>query len=364
MRRRLSALLGAAALVTTAVTGSALSASAASTYSPLAGLATGPAPTVPYGIGQRIYAFGHSTDVSASFKAGNNPGGQFGTIVGSRGVAWASFMAYGADCVPKLGRVSPSLPWRAVASSMGGCTTVTDATGGGLAATPDNVAAFTSAGTKYATYPRQSGSNLGACPPSPGAGYDTARAAGYRFVVTESTCSGVQGKFLWYPGSRPQRLDVTYDALGRLGGGWLGKDVAVQPSAACWRVAPAGAPTALSGAPLCSMAVPLVSADGKRTIVVQAGRVRVLDTASGRTVSVPILGAVPSGWAPGKRYEVPAAWETSDAYLVDVGYDGDLALVRCSVSTGHCVVAVRSHTRTGVSDLITERSSNYAKPRP
>ena len=83
------------------------------------------------------------------------------------------------------------------------------------------------------------------------------------------------------------------------------------------------------------------------------------------TVSRAALGAITSGWNADEtkanaRFEVPSTWETSDSYLVFLHYDSTLALVRCSVSTGRCGIAVRSYVRTGVDRIATERGAFYA----
>jgi hypothetical protein len=76
-------------------------------------------------------------------------------------------------------------------------------------------------------------------------------------------------------------------------------------------------------------------------------------------VSTATLPAI-TGWLPGTREAVPAAWETDDSYLIEARYDGALALVRCSAATGVCNRAVRSFVRAGISSIVTERGLSDA----
>ena len=327
-------------------------------YTPMNKLAIGPPPAIPYGIGQRLYAYGRVTDLSPSFRGLNNPNGELLRVIGSRGVSWATFLGYGADCVPTIGRETASLPFKVIAESLGACLS-TDVSTGGLAATSDEVFAYTSSGAQYAKYPRQNA--LKGCGDS---GADYAQAAAYFFLVTETDCGYFQGRYLWYPRSAPEKMPDNYYVLGRVGIGWLGADVGSQPKATCWKIAPVTQPFNLSPMPICSMAKPLVSADGKEMVVVQGGYVRVVNSSTGYQISRPFLDPILSGWSPTQRYEVPSAWETSDSFIIDFRYDTVLGLIRCSVSTTHCERAVASTYRTGVTDLITERGSADAAGTP
>ena len=352
MERRILLIVTAVALLIP------LAQRADASWTPMNSLAIGRPPTIPYGIGRRLYAYGRVIDLSASFRSLNNPNGQLLRVIGSRGVSWATFLGYGADCIPTIGRETASIPFKIIAESQGACLS-TDVSTGGLAATSDEVFTFTSSGRMYAQYPRQN--PLKGCGDSGG---DYVQAAGYFFLVTESDCGYFQGRYLWYPGSTPQKMPDNYYVLGRLGTGWLGAAVASQTMATCWKIAPVTQPFNLSPTQICSMAKPLVSSDGKQMVVVQGGFVRVVSTATGYETSEPALPAILSGWSPTKRYEVPSAWETSDSFIIDFRYDTVLGLIRCSISTRHCERAIASTYRTGVTDLITERGAADAAASP
>ncbi|MDP9239768.1 MAG: hypothetical protein M3O55_03885, partial [Actinomycetota bacterium] len=152
-----------------------------------------------------------------------------------------------------------------------------------------------------------------------------------------------------------QKVAKNYAAVGRLGVGWLGARL----DKFCWQTASANHPYTRRTPRLCSMAKPLLSPDGTRAVLVQSGRVVVVDARSGAVVSTASMAAI-TRWAPGTREAVPAAWETTDSYLINARYDGALALVRCSAATGACNRAVRSYVRTGVSAIVTERDSSDA----
>lgn len=347
-RKLATAVLVLASLLSTlAVSAPATANVALATVPPFDLIPAGPAPTtVPYGIGTRVFYGGTVSDIASSFTADNAGEREFDRVAGSLGITYTQFFAYGADCLPIIGRIAPAVPWRRVVEGLGGCK-VFDVSTGGLVGVPDDVAAYRSTGTLYANYPRVNPREL------PGAGSDDVYAAGERFVVDEWGAARLQGVFLWYPGGTPQKLPNNYSAVGRLGVGWLG---ARQGSTSCWKTAPADHPYRLRPPILCSQAKPLLSADGTRAVLVQSGRVVVLDARTGTLVSTATLPAI-TGWLPGTREAVPAAWESTDSYLIEARYDGALALVRCSAATGTCNRGVRSFVRTGVSRIVTERGS-------
>lgn len=242
-------------------------------------------------------------------------------------------------------------PWRRIASTVGACQTGLDASTQGLISTPDDVKAYRSDGTVYASYPRTN-PLTGMFP------IDGVAAAGAHFVVHERhyETGAVQGVYLWHPDSTTtQQLPDNYVSVGRLGVGWLGARL----NTLCWKTAPANNPLALRAPELCSMAKPLLSADGIRAVLVRSGQVRVVDARTNATVSVATLPAI-ADRQPGTREAVPATWETPDSYLIEAIYDGALALVRCSAATGTCNRAVRSSVRTGVSSIVTERGTSDA----
>jgi len=318
-----------------------------------------PPRTVPYAIGTRIYFAGRVSDLADRFATafpGTRPGPaqrQFTTVVGAAGFAWAQFTGSGVDVVSVVDRVGPDGAVTPFHASTGRASLLAVTTGG-LVAMPESGQVFTTAGRAAGAFTGSVNIDCGSCAPT---------AAGPRLVIDQWSGTGSQPEhqatWLWYPPVAIQRLDDRFRAVGRLGSGWLGLDL----GGGCWRLAPATAPDRL-GAPVCSQATPLVSADGARAVVVQGGRVRVVEAATGATVSVASLTPL-ARWdplGPHPRYAVPAVWETADAYLVTARVDGTLALVRCSARTGACRRAVRVAVRPGVDRIVTERGPADAVP--
>jgi len=349
-------MAGASSAVAVPPTGAAVAVSATpAVSSPLAALPIGAAPTVvPYGIGSTVYYAGHVFSLGQAFTPYGAVPEEFNRLVAGGGIVWTQFTVHGhSGCVPMLGRFSLRYTWRKVSGpDLGACGDRFDVTTTNIAAIPGCVAAYPFPPVlpiPYSyppTYPQ-----LGLCE-------NTVTAAGARFVVREiDVNTGAQlGTFLWWPDltSRPQRLPLAYQAVGRLGVGWLGDRL----DKFCWQVAPADNPAALRTARLCSMTTPLLSADGDTAILVQSGRVRAVNAITGATVSVAQLpGITTSTWLPGVRDEVPATWENAGFYLVNVAYNGTLGLVRCSITTGRCTTAVHSSTRPGVTSIVTERGA-------
>jgi hypothetical protein len=312
---------------------------------------------VPYAIGTRLYFAGQVVDLSGRFTAafpGLTPTPsqrQFATVVGGAGFAWTQIVGSGTDVVNIAGRVSRDGGYTPFHTSSGRSSLLAITTGG-LVAMPENGQVYDTSGGFRGAFTGSAGIDCGSCAPT---------AAGPRLVIDQ--WSGVpgtpdhQGTWLWYPPAAIEKIDDRLVAVGRLGGGTLG----LRLGDGCWRTAPATAPTRL-GARICSLTRPLVSADGRRAVVVQGGRVVVLDPVTGSLVSRASMPAI-DRWAPPSatatvahvRYAVPAAWESADSYLVSARYDTSLALVRCSVRTGACTRAVRAAVRPGVDGIVTER---------
>ena len=331
----------------------ATTAASAAPVPPFDLLPTAVAPTtVPYSIGTTVYYGGKGYDLSRAFDPalkGNDR--QFLKVAATRGVVVTQHSYSAADVVNVVGRFSPSLNYAGLETNLGGLSTF-DVTLGGLAAMPENGQVRNATnGRVYAAWTRQtagcSGSSIAPA------------AVGYRVLQRETSWSScppgmdAQGAFLWYPPSAVQQLADTMEAVGRLGTGWLGDHT----SATGWSILPASNPSA-APKQVASMMRPLVNGDGTKAVVVQSGRVRVISpaTMSNLATSLPTIG----GWSVGVRDAVPAAWETNDLFLVTARYDGTLALVRCSASTGKCWRVVRTSVRTGVTRIITERGATWA----
>lgn len=303
--------------------------------------------TMAYSIGTRVFYGGHEQDLATVLPKGWGPqGGSYLTrVVASRGVVVvATHVGYGtvesgdAGSFTEVGLYWPTrvLPgaYRVLVTA-GNVTSDTppDVTTAGAVlvpaqSTPGQVTAFNLDGSLRAVMPLTL--------LSPG----EVAAVGVRAYASSqlsSPASGNRQVALWWVGGGTQNLPVTYEPVGRLGLGWLGVRAGL-----CWRVAPADNPLAVRAAALCSMTRPLVSADGSTAVVVQSGRVRVLDTRTGHTISVAQLPALAVPTWGYDHYAVPAAWETSDLYLVNVRDSGVSALVRCSVSSGRCWRVVRT----------------------
>lgn len=318
--------------------------SASASGDPLAALRMGPVPSVPYGIGERLYGYG-TVAIPTAFQGSSDDA--FTYVAAARGVVWSGSAYSATDCGAILNVWLKGTKPVAVGGvdDTGLCRPVA-ATLSGLGITRDNVRAYTSSGKLYATYPRTA-ADTGGCGST--TQVDDPYAVGYRVLVKEINCNaGLQGTYLWYPGSGKQQLPNTYAVVGRLGPGWLGDEI----RAGCWLIASADHPSALSTVPLCSQQFPLVSADGTRAVLVQAGRVRVVRVADNTTIS---RAALPALAPRSSNLELPETWETSTYYLVDVRYGTDLGLVRCSVTTGGCNIAVRSSVRGQIRDIVTER---------
>jgi len=320
-------------------------------------LPAGPPPTaVPYGIGTRVYFAGHVTDLqdrfAAAFPRGDVPAQQrqFTTVTGSAGFAWTQFTGAGADVVHVVGQVSAAGGYTPFQRSTGRTSTLAVTTTG-LLAMPESGQVYAARGSFVAAFTGSVNIDCGSC---------AVTAAGPRLVLDQWTGPTGQPEhqatWLWLPPAAIQRIDDRFRAVGRLGPGWLG----LRDDDGCWRIAPATAPDRL-GAGVCSLTTPLVDADGGRAVVVQAGRVRVVDPRTGAVLSTAALPAIP-GWDPGLRYAVPAVWETADAYLVTVRVDSALALVRCSAARGTCQRSVRATVRPGVDRIVTERGPADAAP--
>jgi hypothetical protein len=96
---------------------------------------------------------------------------------------------------------------------------------------------------------------------------------------------------------------------------------------------------------------------------------RVVDTRTGAQLSLAGLGPL-AGWSPvggstGRgtvRYVVPVAWESTDAYLATARDNQELAIVRCSATTGRCERAVRAAVRPGAGAIVSERGPADATP--
>jgi hypothetical protein len=312
--------------------------------------------TVPYGIGTRVYFNGRLTDLTDRFTAafpGTTPRPdqrQFATVVGADGAAWTQIVGSGADAVHVIGRVTPAGGYLPFHTSAGRVSP--------FAVTTHGVVAMPESGQAYAT----DGAYLGAFTGSPNidCGSCAAGAAGSRVLLDQWSSTGPgsthQATWLWYPPAAIQKVDDRLRAVGRLGEGWVGLEL----ERGCWRIAPAAAPTRL-GARFCSLTTPLVSEDGRRAVVVQAGRLRVLDPVTGAPLGVAAMPAL-TGWAvPGPaggpaRYLVPAAWEDDDSYVVTARVDDALALLRCSAATGACERTVRVQARPGIDRIVSERT--------
>jgi hypothetical protein len=305
---------------------------------------------VPYAIGTRVYYHGHVTDVSARFDRGFpgiRPGAeQLTAVVGGGGYAWAQLSGAAVDMAHVVGRIGPGGGWTGFHASAGGMSTVAVTTTGAVVM-PESGQVFWPDGRLVASF-RPRPAACGHCVPA---------AAGAQVVLQQypDLPGPGLGTWLWAPPARPTRLpDDGYRALGRSGSGWLGAPAGSN----CWRVAPVPDPTA-TRARFCSMTLPLVSPDGTRVIVVQAGRVRAVDTRTaadlGPAAIRPLTVWAPTGAGGAFRYLVPAAWESSDSYLVTARDDQVLALLRCSVRSGRCERAVRATVRAGVTGIVTER---------
>jgi hypothetical protein len=331
-------------------------ATAVSSRSPLDLLPAGRAPvTVPYAIGTSVYYHGHRTNIRARFDQALSGSQrtpamyQLVAIVGGGGYAWAQILGSGADLVHTVGRISPRGGWTGFHTSTGSFSRVT-VTSTGAVAMPESGQLFGTDGHLIASFAGRPELACGACGPS---------AAGPSLVVEKGPPGpGIpaQGTWLWSPPAAPRRLPDGYRALGRGGRGWLG----APDGAGCWRVAPVSDPAA-TRARICSQTLPLVSADGTRAVLVQAGQLRVADTRTGASLSSARLAALWS-WTPANRnapvrYLVPVAWETSDRYLAVARDDRILAIVRCSVRTSRCERAVRTLTRIGADRIVTERGT-------
>lgn len=345
-------MVGAA--LAAALVPSAPGVAAAAPRSPLDVLPAGAAPTsVPYAIGTSVYFRGHVTDVRSRFPGVliKPTGRQLTTVMGGAGYAWPQLTGLSVDLGHYVGRIGPRGGWTGFHASSGTWSRVAVTTNGAVAM-PEEGRLYRADGRLITSF---TGTPTSTCP-----GYCAPEAAGPHVVMqlTDDVMTGTprHTAWLWSPPASPTRLPDGYRALGRLGAGWLG----APDGATCWRVAPAAAPTA-TRARICSQTLPLVSADGTRAAVVQAGRVRVVDTRTAAGVSLARF-ALPR-WAPTQgsnasypaAYAVPAAWESADSYLVVARDDTVLALVRCSVRTGRCERAVRSAVRTGVDRIVTER---------
>jgi hypothetical protein len=345
--------------------------SAAASVPPFDRLPAGPPPvTVPYGIGTRVFFAGRGTDLAARFDQafpGAHPTPaqrQFDTVVGAGGFAWTQIVGLGADLTHWVGRLSATGGYLPFHVSTGGTSALTATTGAGGSTgivMPESGQLFDTSGGYLAAFTGSAGIDCGSC---------DLTAAGARLVVEQWSTppSGPQhlGTWLWYPPRAIQQLPDGYRAVGRLGAGWLGQ----RQDDGCWRTASASTPSLL-GARLCSQTTPLVSADGRIAVVVQSGRVLAVDRASGVPVSTATMPAMDGWQAPdpstagtttdagpgGPRYAVPAAWESADTYLVTARYDGALALVRCSASSGSCRRVVRAAVRPGVDRIVTERGT-------
>jgi hypothetical protein len=332
---------------------------------PFDDLPDGPVPrTVPYAIGTRVYLGGHVTDLTDRFTAAfpgvpSTPAQrQFGTVIGAAGYAWTDIIGSGADVVHVVGRLSAGGDYTPFHTSTGRDSTLAVTTGS-LVVMPESGQAYVNTGDFFTAFTGSANIDCGSCAPS---------AAGTRVVLDQWSGTGSrpehQGTWLWYPPATIQRIDDRFRAVGRLGAGWLG----LRLGAGCWRIAPATALARL-GPALCSLTTPLVSADGRRAVVVQSGRLRVLDPVTGEGIGAAAMAAIAS-WSPTPttssparlRYAVPAVWESADSYLVTARFDAALALVRCSASTGACQRVVRSTVRSGVDRIVLERGVPDAIP--
>lgn len=322
--------------------------------SPLDALPAASAPrTVPYAIGTSVHFRGHVTNVGARIDQAH-PGmrltadqRQVTTVVAGGGLAFAQIIGSGADLVHIVGRISPRGGWTDLAMSAGSMSLVA-VTPAGAVGMPESGRLYRADGRLIATFTGSRTANCSFC---------GMEAAGQHLVVERKPAfpgAQHQGWWLWTPPAAPARLPAGYRSLGRLGAGWLGAPAGT----GCWQVAPAASPSA-TRARICSQTLPLVSADGERAVIVQAGRMRVVSTRTGLGTGLARIGALPN-WAPdgtggAVRYLIPAAWETSDSYLATARDDRTLAMVRCSARTGRCERAVRSTVRPGVSRIVMER---------
>jgi hypothetical protein len=356
-RRRWGLLVGLLAVAVLPAPPMAVSAAVAAPTvagpSPLLVLPVGRPPrAVPYAIGTAVHHRGHVTDVSAWFSQafpGARPGPaqrELTTVVGGGRYAWAQLTGSAADLVHAVGRIGPRGGWTGFHTSIGDWSRLAVTTRGTVVM-PESAQLFRADGRLLASF---TGSATLSC------GFCASAAAGTHVVVQRRPAApGVpfQGTWLWTPPNAPVRLPDGVQAVGRLGPGWL----AVPAGSSCWRIAPAAAPSAVR-ARICSQALPLVAADGARAVVVQSGRMRVVDTRTGSQLGLARLGALTS-WTingPGPiRYVVPAAWESSDSYLATARDDTVLAVVRCSLRTGRCERAVTATVRAGVSRIVLER---------
>ena len=332
-------------------------AAAPAPRSPLDALPAGRPPlSVPYALGMTVYYRGHRTSLNPLYdKIWGIPHTPRTTdrpriVIGGGGYAWAQLSIAATDMANVVGRISPSGRWKQFHISTGDASRVSVTTAP-LVAVPEDGLLLRTDGRKVASFTGNLNTSYNF--------FESSAAGRYVVVHRHPNAPGApdMGMWLWSPSVKPFQLPDGYRALGRLGAGWLGAPAGTTPGARCWHVAPASAPLKTRPGTLCSMTLPLVSADGAKAVVVQGGRVRVLDTVTGaqiRAARIPALSGW-SFWTTPYRYLIPAAWESADSYLVTARDDKVIALLRCSISTGRCERAVRAVTRPGIDIVVTER---------
>ena len=311
-------------------------------------LPPGPIPSdVPSGIGKRLYLTGRERDFASSWAwlTSRNPDSspEFGDLAMTRGVVIWAIDYLATDPVSHIGGYVPGRTvtrFPGSAPSYPGLATTT----GGLIATGLEAAVggpvpiYTTAGKVY--------------PPTYQAQFSLPsevnfQSVGGMFVFQDIDQQVRAASSRYPPGSAPGRRAA---ATSGGGNGW----VATREGAECYRTAPLMSPTALR-ARICSQVLPMLNDDGTKAVVVQGRHVRLYDTRTGIQINATNAPTL-AGWSfditYGSAYEL-VTWLDADSYLVNVRDGTALALLRCSARTRACHRAVTSHTRSGVTHIVS-----------
>ena len=312
---------------------------------------------VPYGIGKRIFLNGTQYDLTSHWSALTNGEGlaELAQVTIARGTVVWVIGVHAADVLGEVGTLRPGgAPVRinevgsyAVAATSGGVLA------GGANGYGNTVQPFTLTGRSFGP---------AFTDPFPSLPYFVgADAAGGSLVFRASDPVGTATQSLrMYPGYAAVRLpyDNTFGVGG--GAGWLA--TADSLGSVCYRTAALASPGTLR-ARICSLTVPMLSADGTKAVVIQGNHVRLYDTATGAQINatnaptLPLQGRYTTGPYAGQLAGYyPFAWESATTYLVYARDGAAMDILRCSVGRS-CQRAVTSYPRTGVTHIATATTS-------
>lgn len=359
-RRALVVLVAGAVVATLGVPGAGASTTsprAASATSPLSALPAGPVPVgVPYGIGKRIYLNGVQYDLTSRWSALTNGQGfaELAQVTSTRGtVVWV----IGLNAIDALGQVGTLRPG-------GTPVVINEVNDYRVAATSGGVLAGGASGYGGTVQPfTLTGKSFGPAftDPFPSVPYFVgADAAGGSLVFRASDDPAPTQSFRMYPGYAAVRLpyDNTFGVGG--GAGWLA--TADSLGSVCYRTAALATPATLR-ARICSLTVPMLSADGTKAVVVQGNHVRLYDTATGAQINatnaptLPFQGRYTTGTYAGQLAGYyPFAWESATTYLVYARDGAAMDILRCFLDRT-CQRAVTSYPRAGITHIATASSA-------